>query len=346
MIKASVSYFGAEKQFMLQSRSFMFLVFFTLSQTCLSFSILDDQKGMQQLNNYTKHLQNKYSQQVSEREIFLSFLEDAKYSPHYAEELVRNENQVLGQWQDDDEIMQVWKENKKRILQTSEEDYGKTFYKWVRYFVSKQYNIYRFSNHKNEKHLGHVFHTILEDKIYLGMLPVFSKENHLSIKEQGIGTILSTVEPYELFSAAGEDLAQSYNVLPSDWKKIGINFYSVPAPDFEEMSIEQLSEAVKVIENSLAQGKPVYVHCKAGRSRSASAIAAYFLKHQIEYRDLFSEYLPPLSLSTENDEDFEKLALVFVEAINKFLISKRSHVKIDQVKKESLVRYFLGLNQN
>jgi len=50
------------------------------------------------------------------------------------------------------------------------------------------------------------------------------------------------------------------------------------AVDFSPPSLEDLDTGVQVIQDFKRRGESVYVHCKAGRGRSATMAACYLIK--------------------------------------------------------------------
>lgn len=69
----------------------------------------------------------------------------------------------------------------------------------------------------------------------------------------------------------------------TEWKKEGIKFYHVPMQDFIGSTTRQnIQGAVEFIDDVSKNGKTVYVHCKAGRTRSAT-IACCYLMHKYDY---------------------------------------------------------------
>ena len=81
--------------------------------------------------------------------------------------------------------------------------------------------------------------------------------------------IVNITEPYET-----KFLCNSLK----DWEKLGVNQFIISVPDFTASpNIEQLQSAIQFIEQLDDNPGMVYVHCKAGRSRSAPVVAFYLM---------------------------------------------------------------------
>ncbi len=76
---------------------------------------------------------------------------------------------------------------------------------------------------------------------------------------------------------------QDYELKPfsptfEEWKSIGVEFLQLPTRDFVEApSLEHIYRGVELIEKYIPSAS-VYVHCKAGRTRSATLVACYLVK--------------------------------------------------------------------
>lgn len=67
--------------------------------------------------------------------------------------------------------------------------------------------------------------------------------------------------------------------LNQEWKHLGVDYIRFNVIDmFEAPSQEMLQEGVQFINNTLDKGGNVYVHCKAGRSRSATLVGCYLMQ--------------------------------------------------------------------
>ena len=64
-----------------------------------------------------------------------------------------------------------------------------------------------------------------------------------------------------------------------EWKKLGVDSIRYSVVDmFEAPPQEILLDGVEFINRTISKGGVVYVHCKAGRSRSAALVACYLMK--------------------------------------------------------------------
>jgi atypical dual specificity phosphatase len=84
------------------------------------------------------------------------------------------------------------------------------------------------------------------------------------LKEAGVGALVNTCEEFPGFT--------------KDYERLGIEQLYIPTIDFTHPSLQAVEEAVRFIDAKLAEGKKVYIHCKAGRGRSAT-VAICWLMH-------------------------------------------------------------------
>jgi len=117
----------------------------------------------------------------------------------------------------------------------------------------------------------------IDDRVILGALPFRSQYTEEMIRDQRIKGVVSMNEDYELalFSHQTEG-----------WKKLGVEFLQLSTTDiFSAPSQEKLARGVDFIEDvtSKHKGSRVYVHCKAGRTRSATLVGCYLMSQHDQW---------------------------------------------------------------
>jgi len=107
----------------------------------------------------------------------------------------------------------------------------------------------------------------IDSNVILGALPFRSMVDQL--KEENVVGIVSMNEDYEL---------RVFSHQTEGWESVGIRFLQLPTRDiFEAPCQEKLKLGVEFIKGLQGKGT-VYVHCKAGRTRSATLVACYLME--------------------------------------------------------------------
>ncbi len=114
-------------------------------------------------------------------------------------------------------------------------------------------------------------------KLYLGVLPSQSywQDTLEFMQKEGISAVLSVTEVFENQSK-GIVLCP---ISPKTLLEANISQFQLPARDFGTLSIEEVELGVEYIHAKFLERKSVYVHCKAGRGRSALVVMCYLIKY-------------------------------------------------------------------
>ncbi|XP_031449261.1 phosphatidylglycerophosphatase and protein-tyrosine phosphatase 1 [Lagopus leucura] len=112
------------------------------------------------------------------------------------------------------------------------------------------------------------FHRI-DRAVLLGALPLRGRSRRL-VAEENVRAVLTLNEEYETRFLCCS--AQEWEALGVEQLRLGtVDLTGVP-------TLENLHEGVEFILKHRERGNSVYVHCKAGRSRSATVVAAYLIR--------------------------------------------------------------------
>lgn len=115
------------------------------------------------------------------------------------------------------------------------------------------------------------WYSVVDDNLLLGAVPL--RELHFDeLSKLDLKAVISVVEPFELETKT----LFGRPVTADDWKKANIDHIILPSTDFLPPSYSLLETGAKILDKYLVNGQRVYIHCKAGRGRSASVVLMYF----------------------------------------------------------------------
>jgi atypical dual specificity phosphatase len=101
----------------------------------------------------------------------------------------------------------------------------------------------------------------VDPSVLLGARPLAKDVEALSLL--GVKAIVNTCEEFAGHIAL--------------YEKFGIRQLHIPTTDFQPPALEQIETAVQFMDDTIAGNGKVYVHCKAGRARSATVVMCWMI---------------------------------------------------------------------
>lgn len=162
------------------------------------------------------------------------------------------------------------------------------------------------------------FHKI-DPYVTLGAIPTYQKALKIMTsvpREKNKIAILSIVKKFEITESSL--LAQP--ITTKDWEKFNVPHKFIQVNDLKPPTVRQIQQGITFIDEQKALGNHVYVHCKAGKGRSATVVACYdFHVNKDKYTAM-------------NTQDV-------VNALVKNLFGKRSHIRLNASQKKGIYNY-------
>ncbi|KAG8455089.1 hypothetical protein GDO86_001347 [Hymenochirus boettgeri] len=126
-----------------------------------------------------------------------------------------------------------------------------------------------FYNMVMEKVTSRKWYNRIDQTVVLGALPFRSMSSKLT-SEENVRGVITMNEEYETWLLCNST---------EEWKALGVEQLRLSTVDFMGVpKLEHLKEGVEFIHKHRKNGSSVYIHCKAGRSRSATMVAAYLIQ--------------------------------------------------------------------
>jgi len=101
----------------------------------------------------------------------------------------------------------------------------------------------------------------VDDHVIIGAYP-FSWDIP-ALEKEGVGAVVNTCEEY-----AGPE---------GVYEQMGIEQFHMPTVDFTSPSLADCQQAVVFMKQQVEAGRRIYVHCKAGRGRSATVVMCWLI---------------------------------------------------------------------
>ncbi len=88
-------------------------------------------------------------------------------------------------------------------------------------------------------------------------------------------------------------------------EEFGFDYHHIPVEDFSAPEMDQVEEFVAIVKKAKEEGGRVVVHCAAGRGRTGTMLACYFVSMGMTPEEALAKVraLRPGSVETELQED-------------------------------------------
>ena len=119
-------------------------------------------------------------------------------------------------------------------------------------------------------------YTDLDEQLAVGSHPHAPEHMTTLARTRGVTSVLCLQSDDDLSSRGLQ-----WSVLWQFYLRLGIDVVRVPIRDFDKKDLlAHLDTAVAALNEAVAAGGKVYVHCSAGLNRSPTVIIAYLVKHR------------------------------------------------------------------
>ena len=75
------------------------------------------------------------------------------------------------------------------------------------------------------------------------------------------------------------NMCAEYGGLVAEWSAAGVDHLHIPTLDYTCPTLADLDRGVRYLLERTERGEKVYIHCKAGRTRSAAVTLCYLIAH-------------------------------------------------------------------
>jgi len=85
---------------------------------------------------------------------------------------------------------------------------------------------------------------------------------------------------YKVGVRAVVNTCEEYSGPIAEYERLGIEQFRMPTTDFTHPRLSDVIRAVEFVQSHVEQGHTVYIHCKAGRARSATVAICWLIKYR------------------------------------------------------------------
>lgn len=139
----------------------------------------------------------------------------------------------------------------------------------------RKYNYYLgtvFAKYMSYKLVTGVWWNNIDDHVILGGIPLHNAGHLEELKNEGISAVLSLLEDFEMAPSI-----YFHPVAKEDWERSGIKCLQIRVADTCGLQLDDIRQCIDFIMDNIRDHRKIYIHCKAGKGRSASVVLCYML---------------------------------------------------------------------